>query len=111
MQSNETNRREFLTRLGLGAVLVGATSALVACGKTEGGAGAGCDDLTGLSDADKGTRTANGYVGKSTEAGKSCTGCTFFNVPAGGAACGTCKVVKGPIDAAGYCKLFAVKPA
>lgn len=113
MHSNDTNRREFLTRIGMGAVVIGAATALAACGKKAGEAAGECSDVSTLSDADKSTRTNNAYVEKSVEAGKSCAGCTFFVPPAAGAKCASCKVVKGPIVPAGYCKLFAAaaKPA
>lgn len=110
MRSNESNRREFLTRLGMGAVVVGAVGALAACGKKEGEAGGECSDVSALSDADKTSRTANSYVEKSVEAGKICSGCTLFVAAAAGAKCASCKVVKGPIVPEGYCKLFAAAP-
>ena len=45
------------------------------------------------------------------EAGKTCTNCQQF-VPAPAAnACGTCKILKGPINPKGYCKSYVAKPA
>lgn len=103
------NRREFLTRLGLSAVAVGAVASLTGCDKKEGGAAAKCDDTTGLDDGSKATRTSLKYVDKSTEAGKECKLCQQFVEPAGGAACGGCKLFKGTVSPAGYCSGFAAK--
>jgi hypothetical protein len=70
-----------------------------------------CTDTSGLSPADVQVRTSLAYVDTSVEAGKTCSGCQQF-VPAPSAgACGTCKVVKGPINPGGNCKSFVAKPA
>jgi hypothetical protein len=100
------SRREVLSNVAaLGAVAAfGAT----ACSKSP--AALNCTDVTGLSPADVTVRTSLGYSDVSMEAGKSCTGCQQF-VPAAPNACGTCKVVKGPINPKGYCKSFVAKPA
>ena len=112
MQSNETNRREFLTRLGIGALTVGAVSALAACGKKEGvDAAVACNDISGLSEGEKATRESLKYVDASPDASKLCKGCQQFVEPAAGAACGGCKIIKGPIAAPGYCTAFVPKAA
>ncbi len=111
MQHSTSSRREFLTRLGIGAVVVGAGAAMAACGKKEGGDGGACSDVSGLAEADKATRLNNKYLEKSATAGKQCSGCALFQAPAAGAKCATCQVVKGPISPEGYCNLFAAKPA
>ena len=67
-----------------------------------------CTDTMSLSAADAQVRTSLAYQDKSPEPGKSCTGCQQF-IPAAPDACGTCKVLKGPINPAGYCKSFAPK--
>lgn len=105
------NRREFLTRLGLSAVAVGAVASLSGCDKKEGGAAAKCDDTTGLDDGAKATRTSLKYVDKSTEAGKECQLCLQYVAPEGGAACGGCKLFKGTVAPGGHCTGFAAKPA
>lgn len=72
-----------------------------------------CTDTSSLAPADTAVRTALGYVEPSTEAGKDCAGCVQF-VPAAGdanSACGTCKLMKGPIHPKAYCKGFAPKSA
>ena len=110
MNAENTSRRAFMSRIGLGALSIGAVAALQACGKSEGGA-AKCDDLTGLSDADKATRTTFKYVDVSADPAKICSKCALYKAPEGGAACGGCQVVKGPVAPGGNCMSFAVKPA
>lgn len=106
--SEKITRREVLTNaaaVGAFAVFGGA-----ACSKAP--AALNCTDVTGLSPADVTVRTSLAYSDVSMEAGKSCTGCQQFNPPPAGAnVCGTCKVVKGPINPKGYCKSFVAKPA
>jgi hypothetical protein len=101
------SRRDVLQRTAaFGAlVVVGATAA---CEKKP--AALVCTDLAGLSPSDVQIRTSLAYVDVSTEPGKSCSNCQQF-IPAAPNACGTCKVVKGPINPAGYCKSFVLKPA
>ena len=77
-----------------------------ACGKEQ--KALNCTDTMSLSASDAQVRTSLGYVDKSPEPGKSCTGCQQF-IPAAPDACGSCKVLKGPINPGGYCKSFAAK--
>jgi hypothetical protein len=100
---SKLSRRDVLQKsaaLGLFAV-VGT-----ACGKEQ--KVLSCTDTMSLSAADAAVRTSLAYQDKSPEPGKSCTGCQQF-IPAAPDACGTCKVLKGPINPAGYCKSFAPK--
>jgi hypothetical protein len=60
--------------------------------------------------ADAQTRVTLAYVDVSLEPGKTCSGCQQF-IPAAPDACGSCKVVKGPINPRGNCKSFVAKPA
>jgi hypothetical protein len=71
-----------------------------------------CADTSGLASADLALRTspAVAYVDSSTQPGKTCSACLQFNT-AGPRSCGTCKVLKGPINPGGYCNLFVAKPA
>lgn len=111
MHRDPLNRRQFLTRLGLGAVAVGAVAAVQACGKKEGGGEAGataCNDMTGVPESDQATRKSLAYVDKSPHADKRCDNCLQFTA---GSPCGTCKLFKGPVAAAGYCNGWVVKPA
>lgn len=79
---------------------------LAACSK-----GPKCDDTSGLSPDDAKIRTeVAAYQEQAPDQTKRCALCLQFN-SAGDKACGTCKVVKGPINPGGYCKLFQAKPA
>lgn len=89
-----------LTVLGAG----GAAFAAMGCGKKE----LACTDTSALSADDVSARTALAYVDKSPDAAKMCSGCMQF-IPAAPDQCGGCKVVKGPINPAGYCKVWGAK--
>lgn len=71
--------------------------------------GVDCTDITGLSDADKGTRTGLQYVEKGPDPAKHCDKCALYTEPTGGSGCGGCTVVKGPINPLGTCTAFAPK--
>jgi hypothetical protein len=70
-----------------------------------------CTDTSSLAPADAQVRTSLAYVDTSTEPGKICSSCQQFVPPPGPGACGTCKIVKGPINPGGNCKSFVAKPA
>jgi hypothetical protein len=70
-----------------------------------------CTDISGLTDEEKKTRIANHYVDDSTMEGKECDNCSFFSQPVAGNPCGTCQIVKGPIDPDGYCTAWVVNGA
>jgi hypothetical protein len=70
-----------------------------------------CSDTTGLAPTDLTIRTSLGYVDTSVEPGKACSSCQQFVPSPAAHACGTCKVVKGPINPNGYCKSYIAKPA
>ncbi|MCO4763051.1 MAG: hypothetical protein KC502_16155 [Myxococcales bacterium] len=111
---DQLSRRGFIQKtVSVGALTIGTAALVSACGKKEGGgeakAAAGCNDLTGLSDADKGMRTSNKYVDKAADAKKACDLCALYKAAAAGAACGGCSVIKGPIAPKGSCNLFAPK--
>jgi hypothetical protein len=69
-----------------------------------------CTDTTGLAAPDVALRTTLGYEDVSTQPGKNCLGCAQF-VAGAPSACGTCKILKGPVSPGGYCKSFTAKPA
>lgn len=69
-----------------------------------------CNDTSGLDPAALGLRNAVKYVDKSTTPGKECDNCEHY-VAGPPDACGTCKVVKGPINPKGYCTTWAEKKA
>ena len=106
MSSNLLDRRTFLTRAALlGGVAAGA-SLLAACGK--GGGGLQCTDTASLKPDELATRTSLNYVDASADPTKVCSGCALFVAGAEGA-CGSCPIVKGPINPNGGCTSWAKK--
>jgi hypothetical protein len=105
---DKLSRRDLLQNAAALSTL--AVFGAAACSKPQ--VALSCMDTTGLAPADAALRTspAVNYADYSTEPGKSCTKCQQFN-PAAPNTCGTCKVLKGPVNPNGYCKLFAAKPA
>ena len=101
------SRRDVLQKSAAFGVL--AVVGAGACGKSQPKA-LSCSDTTALSSADAQVRTSLMYVDNSVEPGKSCANCQQF-LPTGPNVCGGCKVLKGPINPAGYCKSFVAKPA
>lgn len=107
MMNDKLSRRAVLQKsAALGAFAVFGAGA---CNKQP--AALACTDTTGLSPPDLSVRTSLAYVDNSVEPGKSCTSCQQFIPNPAGNACGTCKVVKGPINPKGYCKSYVAKPA
>jgi hypothetical protein len=100
----KVSRRTLLRQAAaLGAfALVGA-----ACSKQP--ASLTCTDTTGLSPADVTVRTTLVYLDTSLEPGRTCSNCQQF-IPGAPNACGTCKILKGPINPKGSCKSYVAKP-
>jgi hypothetical protein len=68
-----------------------------------------CTDTTGLSVSDLQIREALlAYVEVSTVPGKTCASCQQF-IPGLPDGCGTCKIIKGPINPGGNCKSYLAK--
>ncbi|HTQ02428.1 MAG TPA: hypothetical protein VMI54_01185, partial [Polyangiaceae bacterium] len=85
-------------------VLLPLVAALGACSKT-----LRCEDTSSLTPDDAKLRSEiAAYTDVSQDPNKHCSGCMQFN-PGGQDACGTCKVVKGPINPNGSCKLWVKK--
>lgn len=106
------DRRAFLRRAAqLGAVAVAAPALLsmtTACSKKDkssgGDDGFSCEDITGLSDAEIGTRESLEYVDDSPfGAEKDCANCALYLEAEPGEDCGGCSLVPGPIHPLGYC--------
>ncbi len=93
----------------------GAVTFLAGCGKKKEEPGetketsGPCSDLSGLTPAEKETRDLYRYISHSPHNDKNCHLCNFFIPPSGGANCGTCQVVKGPINPDGYCTSWVKK--
>jgi hypothetical protein len=98
------SRRDLLEQTAAFGVLVVVGAG---CGKAT--KALSCTDTMSLSAADAQVRTSLAYVDSSVEPGKMCSNCQQF-IPAAPDACGTCKVVKGPINPKGNCKSFVAKP-
>jgi hypothetical protein len=100
------SRRDVLRSAVRLAVVFGGT---VACGKAT--APAACLDVTGLTPDDAQARTALGYAEPAADQSKGCASCQQFVAPAADGACGSCKLLKGPIHPNGTCKVFTRKSA
>lgn len=126
MEKNSINRKDFFKKMGI--LSVGALSAstlISACGgggeapksemATEPMAPAAkadtnpCSDLSGLTDQEKGTRDALGYIAKTENPDQVCTNCNFWQKPTGDSPCGGCTLMKGPINPEGWCKSWFAK--
>ncbi len=106
MSKETLGRREVLKRA---LTVVGSVALLPAIGACGGGEeGLSCTDTAGLSPADVATRTSNAYVDHSQFSDKNCLNCQFYQAGASNQ-CGTCTVVRGPINPEGYCNLWAAK--
>lgn len=99
------DRREAIRRLALFSTAALATQFVSACKSKP-----SCNDVSSLSpDEVRARNDAAGYVEHSPDPAKKCSGCVHY-VPGAPNACGGCKVVKGPIDADAYCKLWTARP-
>lgn len=114
MGKNSISRKEFLKRISIaGAVGLGSGSFLAACGTgpKHSNSSDACTDLSGLTDAQKSTRSSLQYTGNSPYPNKQCNNCQHFTPPAAGSSCGTCSIVPGPINPNGHCSSWAaIKP-
>jgi hypothetical protein len=119
MSDKELSRRSFLVRSALfGSAALGSGTLLAACGGgAEGPAPADtgaesasvCNDLTGLTDAEKEMRTTLKYLEVSDTPDKLCDNCQLWIPAEEGAACGGCQIIKGPIAPKGSCASWAAK--
>lgn len=126
MDKNSINRKDFFKKMGVLSVGALSASALItACGGSESpkvetkeaekamepmaDATDPCSDLTGLTDQEKSTRDALGYIAKTENPEQVCTNCNFWQVPTGDSPCGGCQLMKGPINPDGWCKSWFAK--
>ena len=90
-------------------VLLASASTLALAGtsgcKTAGPAS--CTDVSGLSPEERSVRATLGYVDRTPVPGKPCIKCVQYVAPESSGQCGGCKVMKGPVHPAGYCRVFA----
>jgi hypothetical protein len=96
-------------RRAVQALAAGAVVALVgpACDKSQ-FATLSCTDATELNPNDLQMRNLLDYRDQSTEPDKACDRCLHF-FPGKANACGTCRLVRGPIHPKGTCKSFVPK--
>ena len=118
---NEMNRKEFLRLVFLGLAAGAGGSLLASCGskeetsqtETSGGAqktpsrpaaADPCADVTGLTDAELTMRNETlKYIPVSADPDKRCDNCKFWKPSESGEFCGSCELIKGPINPKGYC--------
>jgi hypothetical protein len=107
------DRRQLLRRIVLGSAAAGVGVVAAACDNFKPKPAAlSCADTAGLAPDDVKMRVElSAYVDKSTDAAKKCSNCTQFQPAPAAGSCGTCKLLKGPINPDGSCKSFAAKPA
>lgn len=102
--------REFLTRRDL-FDLASRTSAgvtvlaVAACGRSA----VVCSDPDKLTDSELTMRTSLQYTEVSPDKRKVCARCVFF--AAGSVPCGTCNLLKGPVNAGGHCNSWSPRGA
>jgi hypothetical protein len=100
----QIKRRAAFKPIALGSAVALFPGLLLACSKKP-----ECTDVTALSPADLHTRDdVAKYVDQTLEATKRCSICAQY-IAAAPNQCGTCKVVKGPINPDGACTLFSLK--
>lgn len=129
MAKENMTRREFMHQVGIygtaGLAVLGAGVLLTGCGGEEKAAEMGaqpkktldtvkaavdpCGDVSGLAPAEIQTRETFEYVSFEENAEERCTTCHFWTPPAGDSPCGTCTLVKGPINPNGGCMSWQAK--
>lgn len=106
MAKDRISRREVMKRtLAVLPIAAGSTYLLSACG---GDKALDCTDVSTLTDAERTARTNLAYTDSSPHGEqKHCLNCRFYQGTA--EACGTCQLVKGPINPKGYCNSWVAK--
>ncbi len=116
------SRKVFLKNIFFsGSLLLGGSTLLAACGGGEKKPAGNennqqsttndpCNDVSNLSDAELATRKQFNYRGQTPNEDKYCSNCLHWRPPTGSGPCGTCELVKGPINPNGYCDQWMEKP-
>jgi hypothetical protein len=104
MVEKVTRRDLFQQSAALGVLAVVGSGA---CGKTP-TAPLACMDTSALSASDAQVRVSLAYADVSADPVKACVACQQF-LAGPPDACGTCKVLRGPVSPGGSCKAFALK--
>lgn len=104
---NVATRREALRHLAVLSASLAVPGFLAGCSKKP-----TCTDVSGLSPDELKVRVETAtYTDVAPDQSKRCDLCAQWVPGPGADACGGCKVVKGPINPKGWCKLFVAKPA
>lgn len=115
MGNKSYSRRKFIGKcLGISSLAAAGALTLASCGQSkqadndehQTAGGDPCDDLSGLSAAEKQQRKQFGYVKQSSVPGSHCGNCRLYLPPKSGEQCGGCLLFKGPVHAAGYCTQY-----
>ena len=106
MSHEAGSRRDLLRRLGGMALALGGAAA---CSKKE-RAPFSCMETAGLAPDEASARATLAYAEPAADKARTCASCQQFVVAASDGACGTCKVLKGPVHPDGTCKVFTAKP-
>jgi len=96
------SRRDALAKVSLTVLSAGILGSSLGCGKKE----LTCTDTSGLSADEAAARKTLDYADKTPDPAKNCANCLQF-VKGEPDKCGSCKVLKGPVHPAGYCKVWA----
>lgn len=87
----------------------GEESLLAGCSKKGSDAPFACTETAGMEPDAVQARTVVGYTDAAPDLEKTCGGCQQYVAAPNDGACGSCKVVKGPIHPNGWCKAFTAK--
>ena len=104
MSSKARSRRDVL-RGGLHLAL--AFPVVAACKKAA--APFTCVDVVALAPEEASARSTLAYVEPAADGARACTACQQYVPASAEGACGTCKVLKGPVHPGGTCKVFTAK--
>ncbi len=66
-----------------------------------------CTDLSNLNDTELETRQQLAYVNQSSFSERTCVNCKLFIKTDKSLSCGSCLVMKGPVEDSGYCTVWA----
>lgn len=122
MKNDSDSRRAFLQKVGAVAASLTIVPIAAGCGGGDNGGASGqgeaaggavanvdCSDLSSLTENDMQLRENLKYVVETADPAKRCDNCQFYVTT--DETCGTCTILKGPIEPAGYCMTWAAKPA
>lgn len=103
MRKGVLSRRDLLRR---GALGIGALTGLSACSKHK---AISCVAVDGLSVEEILPRNKLLYADVAPDPAKTCSTCQQFVAPLSEDQCGSCKIMKGPVNPRGSCKSYVAK--